>query len=35
MKMLPRMTHKSAGTQPYMIAIAGPTIGPVPAMLTK
>ena len=31
----PRTTQRSAGTQPHMIAIAGPTIGPVPAIDVK
>jgi hypothetical protein len=35
MKMLPKITHNSAGSQPQKTAIAGPTIGPVPAMLVK
>ena len=35
MKMEPSTTHNSAGTQPHMMAIAGPTIGPVPAIEVK
>ena len=35
MKIDPNSTHIKAGTQPHMMAIAGPTIGPVPAMLVK
>ena len=35
MKIEPSTTHNSAGTQPHMMAIAGPTIGPVPAMEVK
>jgi len=31
----PTSTQITAGTQPHMIARAGPTIGPVPAMLVK
>jgi hypothetical protein len=33
--MEPTNTHSSAGTQPQMTAMAGPTIGPVPAMEVK
>ena len=35
MRMEPNTTQSSAGTQPHMIAIAGPTIGPVPAIEVK
>ena len=35
MNIEPSTTHNSAGTQPHMIAIAGPTIGPVPAIEVK
>ncbi|MFN0125832.1 MAG: hypothetical protein ACKV19_04000 [Verrucomicrobiales bacterium] len=28
-------THSKAGSQPHMIARAGPTIGPVPAIDVK
>ena len=35
MKMEPKKTHNIAGTQPQMIPIAGPTIGPVPAIEVK
>jgi hypothetical protein len=31
----PKKTHKSAGSHPHMTAIAGPTIGPVPAIDVK
>ena len=34
-RMEPNTTHKRAGTQPHMMAIAGPTIGPVPAIEVK
>ena len=34
-KIDPSTTHSSAGSQPQKTAIAGPTIGPVPAMLVK
>jgi len=32
MKMLPTTTQITAGTQPQIMPIAGPTIGPVPAI---
>ena len=35
MKIEPKTTHNNAGTQPHMMAIAGPTIGPVPAIDAK
>ena len=35
MKILPRTTQNNAGTHPHMMAIAGPTIGPVPAIDVK
>ena len=35
MKIDPNNTQHNAGIQPHMMAIAGPTIGPVPAMLVK
>ena len=35
MKIDPSTTHSSAGSQPQNTAIAGPTMGPVPAMLVK
>jgi len=35
MKMDPNNTQHNAGTQPHIIAMAGPTMGPVPAMLVK
>ena len=35
MKIEPRITHKRAGNHPQNTAIAGPTIGPVPAILVK
>jgi hypothetical protein len=31
----PRKTQRMAGSQPHIIAIAGPTIGPVPAIEVK
>lgn len=31
-KMHPKTTHISAGTHPHIMPIAGPTIGPVPAI---
>ena len=34
-KIDPKTTQRSAGTQPHMMAMAGPTIGPVPAMEVK
>src|SRR5690606_13585123 len=34
-KMVPRVTHKSAGPQPQIIAMAGPTIGAAPATELK
>ncbi len=35
MNMEPSNTHNSAGSQPQNIAMAGPTIGPVPAIDVK
>ena len=35
MKIDPNTTQSSAGSQPHITAMAGPTIGPVPAMLVK
>ena len=35
MKMEPMRTHRRAGSQPQMMAMAGPTMGPVPAMEVK
>ena len=35
MKIEPSTTQSNAGTQPHMMAIAGPTIGPVPAIEVK
>ena len=35
MKMDPRTTHSRAGSQPQRMAMAGPTMGPVPAMEVK
>jgi hypothetical protein len=35
MKILPNTTHKIAGTQPQIIAIAGPSMGAAPAMEEK
>ena len=35
MKMQPKTTHNTAGNQPQKTAMAGPTMGPVPAMLVK
>ncbi len=35
MKIDPKRTQSRAGSQPQKTAIAGPTIGPVPAMLVK
>ena len=35
MKIDPNNTHSNAGSQPQKTAMAGPTIGPVPAMLVK
>ena len=35
MKIEPKTTQSSAGSQPHITAIAGPTIGPVPAMDVK
>ncbi len=35
MKIDPNTTQSNAGSQPQNTAIAGPTIGPVPAMLVK
>jgi hypothetical protein len=35
MKILPRKTHRNAGSQPQIIPMAGPTIGPSPAMVVK
>ncbi len=35
MKIVPRQTQMSAGTQPQMTAIAGPTIGAAPAIEAK
>ena len=35
MKIEPNTTHSSAGSQPHITAIAGPTIGPVPAIEVK
>ena len=32
---LPTNTQSSAGTHPQMMAMAGPTMGPVPAMEVK
>ncbi len=32
MKTVPRATHRSAGSQPQMTAMAGPTIGAAPAI---
>jgi hypothetical protein len=34
-KILPRNTHKIAGNHPQIIPMAGPTIGPVPAIEVK
>ena len=31
----PKTTQSRAGTQPHMMAMAGPTIGPVPAIEVK
>jgi hypothetical protein len=35
MTMLPTNTHNNAGTHPQMMAMAGPTMGPVPAIEVK
>ena len=35
MKTVPRQTQMSAGTQPQMTAIEGPTIGAAPAIEAK
>ncbi len=35
MTTLPTNTHNRAGTHPQMMAIAGPTMGPVPAIEVK
>ena len=35
MKIDPKTTQSNAGTQPHITAIAGPTIGPVPAIEVK
>ena len=35
MKIEPRKTQSRAGTQPQMMPMAGPTMGPVPAMEVK
>jgi hypothetical protein len=32
MKTVPTTTHRSAGSQPQMTAMAGPTIGAAPAI---
>ncbi len=34
-KIEPKSTHSSAGSQPQITAMAGPTIGPVPAIDVK
>ena len=34
-KIVPKITHKNAGTQPQMTAIAGPIIGAAPATEVK
>ena len=35
MKMFPSQTQASAGSQPQHMAMAGPTMGPAPAMEEK
>ncbi len=34
-KIVPKMTHRKAGTQPQMTAMAGPTMGAAPATEVK
>src|SRR5690606_35156318 len=34
-KIVPRVTHRNAGSQPQITAIAGPTIGAAPATEVK
>ena len=34
MKIAPKTTQSSAGSQPHVTATAGPTIGPAPAIVT-
>ena len=34
-KTVPNVTHSTAGTHPQIIPMAGPTIGPKPAMEVK
>ena len=35
MRIEPNTTHSRAGTHPHMMAMAGPTMGPVPAIEVK